>query len=84
MYFGVGYGMGALVGGRVYRTRGARAVYVCAAGVLAAGWAACSAAQLLLDATPWGRRWQALAQQHGGSAQVELGEQQQQQVQQQP
>ena len=44
LYFGVGVGVGALVGGRVFHSLGAQAVYFVACGVLAAGWAATSAA----------------------------------------
>ena len=46
LYFGVGVGVGSLVGGAVYQRFGAQAVYVAACAVLAAGWLLCSAAQL--------------------------------------
>ena len=46
--FGLGYGLGGLIGGLVYRHLGARAVYAVAFWVMAGGWAATSAAQCVV------------------------------------
>ena len=40
---GIGMGLGALAGGMIYRWLGLQAVFAISAGVLAVGWAVCTA-----------------------------------------
>jgi hypothetical protein len=45
LYFGVGQGFGALAGGVLMQRYGGRAMFLQTAGIVAAAWAACAAAE---------------------------------------
>ncbi|KAF8067258.1 acyl-protein thioesterase 1 [Scenedesmus sp. PABB004] len=54
-YFGVGSGLGALVGGLLKRRLGGRAMFAASAALVTAGWAVCGAAELACRTCAAGR-----------------------------